>query len=67
MIDEGELLHRVCAWLDEHLIVDYIGTPSAAANFENALRRSFATLRITNEDADSVDYASGPSRLSADR
>jgi hypothetical protein len=49
--EHGE--RRVCAWLGDYPILDYVGTPAAAAKFEEAVRRSFTTLRITNEQADS--------------
>lgn len=51
MTDQAEPLHRVCAWLGEYLIIEYLGAPAPAARFENAVRGSFTTLRITNEPA----------------
>ena len=40
---------RVCVWFGEHKIVEYISEPAYAQRFEAAMRRRFASLRVTNE------------------
>ncbi|MBP2351741.1 hypothetical protein JOF29_002824 [Kribbella aluminosa] len=67
MSEAGEPLHRVCAWLGEYLIVEYVGVPASAAKLEDAIRRSFTTLRVTNEPDAIADYSSGSSGPSAGR
>jgi hypothetical protein len=68
MSEQGEPLHRVCGWLDDYLIVDYVGIPASAERFEDAIRRNFTALRVTSElDASAVDYGSGSSGPSAGR
>jgi hypothetical protein len=42
---------RVCVWFGEHKIVEHVSTPDYAARFEAAMRRRFASLRVTNEPA----------------
>ncbi|GAA1580342.1 hypothetical protein GCM10009789_37720 [Kribbella sancticallisti] len=64
-LQHGEPLHRVCAWLGEHLIIDYVGAPASAARFEEVVRRSFTTLHVTNEPVRSADYGNGSSSPSA--
>jgi len=39
----------VCVWFGEHKIVEYVAEPALAARFEAAMRRRFASLRVTNE------------------
>lgn len=41
--------HRVCVWFGEHVIVDHVAEPAVAARFEAAMRRRFASLRVTTE------------------
>lgn len=62
-----EPLLRLCGWLGEHLILDYIGTAAQAARFENSIRDSFSILDVTSEPATSADQGSGSSRPSAGR
>jgi hypothetical protein len=40
---------RVCVWFGTHKIVEHVSTPDYAARFEAAMRRRFASLRVTNE------------------
>jgi hypothetical protein len=40
---------RVCVWFGEHKIVEHVSAPDYAARFEAAMRRRFASLRVTNE------------------
>jgi hypothetical protein len=40
---------RVCVWFGEHKIVEHVAEPTFAAGFEQAMRRRFASLRVTNE------------------
>jgi len=41
--------HCVCVWFGEHKIVEHVAEPTHAARFEAAMRRRFASLRVTNE------------------
>jgi hypothetical protein len=41
--------HRICVWFGEHKIVEHVADPAHAAHFEAAMRRRFASLRVTNE------------------
>lgn len=43
--------HRVCVWFGEQKIVDHVVEPAHAARFEAAMRRRFASLRVTKEPA----------------
>ncbi|NIK61303.1 hypothetical protein BJY22_007020 [Kribbella shirazensis] len=55
--------HQVRAWLGEHLVIDYVGPRGAAARFEDAIGRSFTSLRVTNEPLmDDVVTAGGRPR-----
>ena len=40
---------RVCVWFGEHKIINHVTEPVYAARFAAAMRRRFASLRITNE------------------
>lgn len=40
---------RVRVWFGEHVIADHISDPVSAAEYEAAMRRRFASLRVTNE------------------
>jgi len=40
---------RVRVWFGERVIVDHVTDPESAARFEGAMRRRFASLRVTNE------------------
>jgi hypothetical protein len=40
---------RVCVWFGEHKIVEHVSEPAFADRFETAMRRRFASLRVTNE------------------
>jgi hypothetical protein len=40
---------RVCVWFGDHQIVEHIADAPYAAQFEHAMRRRFASLRVTNE------------------
>jgi hypothetical protein len=39
----------VRVWFGEHKIVEHVAAPDYAARFEAAMRRRFASLRVTNE------------------
>jgi hypothetical protein len=43
---------RIQVWFGRHLIADYVSDPSSACAYERAMRRRFASLRVTNEPAD---------------
>jgi hypothetical protein len=45
---------RVRVWFGDHPIFDYTGTPVAAQRYEQAMRRRFVGLRVTNEPADAL-------------
>ena len=49
VVEHGSPNHRVCVWFGEHLIVEHVAEPAYAARFEVAMRRRFASLRVTNE------------------
>lgn len=40
---------RVRVWFGEHAIADYVAAPALAAQYEAAMVRRFAGLRVTNE------------------
>ena len=40
---------RVRVWFGEHKIVEHVADAVDAARFEAAMRRRFASLRVTNE------------------
>ncbi|MDX6247232.1 MAG: hypothetical protein QOF10_592 [Kribbellaceae bacterium] len=40
---------RVCVWFGEHKIVEHVSESANATRFEAAMRRRFASLRVTNE------------------
>jgi hypothetical protein len=40
---------RVCVWFGEHKIVEHVSESADALRFEAAMRRRFASLRVTNE------------------
>jgi hypothetical protein len=40
---------RICVWFGEHKIVEHVSEPAYAWRFETAMRRRFASLRVTNE------------------
>lgn len=42
---------RVRVWFGAHVIADHVCDPASAAEYESAMRRRFASLRITNEPA----------------
>ncbi|MER7250808.1 hypothetical protein [Kribbella sp. NPDC000426] len=46
---------QVRVWLGEHLVIDHISETDTAASFEEAMRRRFPSLRVTNEAASAVD------------
>ncbi|MGC4939285.1 hypothetical protein [Kribbella sp. DT2] len=48
---------RVCVWYGEHIIAQYIAETPLAERYEQAMRRRFASLRVTN---DLLSAASGP-------
>jgi nitroimidazol reductase NimA-like FMN-containing flavoprotein (pyridoxamine 5'-phosphate oxidase superfamily) len=41
--------YRVCVWFGRHKIVEHVAETMHAARFEDAMRRRFASLRVTNE------------------
>ena len=48
-------LRRVCVWFGTHKVVEHIDEPAYAVRFEGAMRRRFASLRVTNEPAEISD------------
>lgn len=42
-------VRRVRVWFGAHPIADLTTTPEAASEYEAAMRRRFASLRVTNE------------------
>jgi hypothetical protein len=42
---------RVRVWFGSHAIADLTTTPEAAKDYEAAMRRRFAGLKVTNEPA----------------
>lgn len=47
--DRGQSRDRVRVWFGHHVIVEQIAAPATAERFEAAMRRRFASLRVTNE------------------
>ena len=45
---------RVCVWFGDHKVVEHVSAPDDAAKFEAAMRRRFASLRVTNEPITAV-------------
>jgi hypothetical protein len=50
---------RVRVWFGAHPIADHTATADQAAQYEEAMRRRFASLRVTNDPA---LVSSGPVR-----
>jgi len=48
-MEQNASLQRVCVWFGEHKIVEHVAETMDAARFEDAMRRRFASLRVTNE------------------
>jgi len=44
-------VRRVRVWFGRRLIFDYLADPDLAQRYEDAMRRRFAGVRITNEPA----------------
>jgi len=40
---------RVRVWFGEHVIAQYVAEASLAARYEQAMRRRFAGLKVTND------------------
>lgn len=40
---------RVRVWFGDHVIADRVSDQASACEYESAMRRRFASLRITNE------------------
>jgi hypothetical protein len=49
VVDHETPNRRVCVWFGEHKIVEHVSEPPYAERFEAAMRRRFASLRVTNE------------------
>ncbi len=50
MVDGGRQDRcRVRVWFGEHVIAQYIAEPALAARYEQAMRRRFAGLKVTND------------------
>ena len=47
--------HRVRVWFGPHKIAEYTAEPALAAQYEAAMRRRFAGLRVTNENLGALD------------
>jgi hypothetical protein len=41
--------HRVRVWFGKHVIAQYVADPPRAAHYEQAMRRRFAGLQVTND------------------
>lgn len=52
---------RVRVWFGAHPIADHTATAEKAAQYEEAMRRRFASLRVTSEPV-LVDSAAEPKR-----
>ena len=50
---------RVRVWFGDHPIADHVADAVQAARYEEAMRRRFASLRVTNEPVKAI---AGPSR-----
>jgi hypothetical protein len=48
---EQQSLTRVRVWFGPHVIADYQASPHMAARYEQAMRRRFAGLRVTCDEA----------------
>jgi hypothetical protein len=49
-LDEGrQHRRRVRVWFGEHVIAQYVAEAPLAARYEQAMRRRFACLRVTND------------------
>jgi len=46
---EADDVRRVRVWFGRRLIFDYLADPDLAQRYEDAMRRRFAGVRITNE------------------
>jgi hypothetical protein len=46
---------RVRVWFGEHVIAQYVAEAALAARYEQAMRRRFAGLRVTNDLLDPLD------------
>ncbi|GAA1716714.1 hypothetical protein GCM10009745_76560 [Kribbella yunnanensis] len=55
---QSDLTRSVCVWLGQHLVVNHLTDPMNAAEFELVMRQRFASLRVTNEPADTSEMAS---------
>jgi hypothetical protein len=40
---------KVKVWFGEHVIAQYVAEPALAQRYEQAMKRRFAGLRVTNE------------------
>ncbi len=50
ILDEGrQHRRRVRVWFGEHVIAQYVADAPLAARYEQAMRRRFAGLRVTND------------------
>ncbi|MEV8372988.1 hypothetical protein AB0P21_09640 [Kribbella sp. NPDC056861] len=48
---------RVCVWFGQHLIIDRTDDEAKAVRYEAAMRRRFASLRVTSEPVSPADLA----------
>lgn len=46
-----EPCHRVCVWFGRYVIASHIAEPGVAVAYEQAMRRRFPGVRITNDSA----------------
>jgi len=49
LLEPPEPRRRIRVWLGEHVIVDHVAEAATADRFEQAMRHSYARLRITND------------------
>jgi hypothetical protein len=48
-VEETPRRRKVQVWFGEHVIGQYVAEPALALRYECAMRRRFASLRVTNE------------------
>jgi hypothetical protein len=58
---------RVCVWFGEHKIVEHLSESGDAGQFEAAMRRRFASLRVTSEPVVVSDADCAPRPSLVDR
>ena len=62
MIDRSDRV-RVRVWFGPHLIYTYSADPVAAQRYAAAMRRTFAGLQVSVDEADTADLRPLPSEI----